>query len=77
MAEAKDKGYVALSVRIDKEDNRRFSALLALNETSAAEFLRVTIKDYIKRYEHLLAKTSGEDKPRKNARTNTPQEDRP
>ena len=50
-----DKRYVALSVRIDKEDNRRFAALLALNETTAAEFLRSAVKEYIKKYEHLLS----------------------
>jgi hypothetical protein len=55
MLGTKEKGYVALSVRIDKEDNRRFSALLALNETNAAEFFRGAVKDYIKQYDHLLA----------------------
>ena len=55
MPVTKEKGYVALSVRIDKEDNRRFAALLALNETNAAEFFRCAVKDYIKQHEHLLA----------------------
>jgi hypothetical protein len=51
----KEKDYVALSVRIDKEDNRRFSALLALNETSAAEVFRNAVREYIKQHEHLLS----------------------
>jgi predicted DNA-binding protein len=51
----KGKNYVALSVRLDKEDNRRFSALLALNETTAADFFRGAVKEYIKQHEHLLS----------------------
>jgi hypothetical protein len=51
----KVKAYVALSVRLDKEDNRRFSALLALNETTATDFFRGAVKEYIKQHEHLLS----------------------
>jgi predicted DNA-binding protein len=55
MAQAeKAKKRVALSLRIEEEDNRRFSALLALNGTTASDFLRNAIKDYIKKHEKML-----------------------
>jgi predicted DNA-binding protein len=50
----KTKKMVALSLRIEEEDNRRFSALLSLNGTTASDFLRSAIKDYIKKHERML-----------------------
>jgi hypothetical protein len=45
---------VALTLRLDAEENRRFAALLILNGETANDVLRTTVRDYIKMHEHKL-----------------------
>lgn len=48
------KKQIALTVRIDAEENKRFAALLALNGETATNILRNAVNSYIKEHEHKI-----------------------
>lgn len=45
---------VALTLRLDEDENRRFAALLALNGESASDVLRAAVKEYLKLHGHKI-----------------------